>query len=192
MTATNLPINGKQKRVFVGDIFGWEIEFEYSAATITYAVFGLRIVMGWIFLQAGLDKFFAGDWSAAGFLNNAIHEGNPFLNTFHSMAGNGLVDALNVWGQILIGFALIFGILVRWSAFWGAVMMIFYWAASLQGGLTEFLPLEHGWVVDDHLVYAVLLFALGALGAGRVLGLDALLEKTPVFKENRWLGFLLG
>jgi thiosulfate dehydrogenase [quinone] large subunit len=49
-------------------------------------------------------------------------------------------------------------------------MMLHYWAASL--------PLAHSLVVDDHVVYALLLFGLGALGAGRLLGLDGVLEQT--------------
>jgi thiosulfate dehydrogenase [quinone] large subunit len=54
------------------------------------------------------------------------------------------------------------------------------------------LPVAHGWVVDDHLVYAALLFGLGAVGAGRVLGLDAYIERLAVVRNNRWLRYLLG
>jgi thiosulfate dehydrogenase [quinone] large subunit len=71
-------------------------------------------------------------------------------------------------------------------------MMIFYWMASLQGGLLAGLPLAHGWVVDDHLVYAVLLFGLGAFGAGRILGLDSYLEDMSFVRNNQWLRLLLG
>jgi thiosulfate dehydrogenase [quinone] large subunit len=108
------------------------------------------------------------------------------------MAGSPLVDALNMWGLALTGLALILGVLVRWSAFWGAVMMLFYWASSLQGGLLAGLPLEHGWVVNDHIVYAALLFGLGAFGAGRILGLDARIEKTDFVRNNPWLRYFLG
>ncbi|MEF8818741.1 MAG: DoxX family protein, partial [Haloferacaceae archaeon] len=40
------------------------------------------------------------------------------------------------------------------------------------------------------LVYAALLFGLGAAGAGRILGVDAWLEKLSVVQEspsNRWI-----
>jgi thiosulfate dehydrogenase [quinone] large subunit len=37
-----------------------------------------------------------------------------------------------------------------------------------------------------------LLFGLGALGAGRILGLDARLERTSLVQNNRWLRYLLG
>jgi thiosulfate dehydrogenase [quinone] large subunit len=71
-------------------------------------------------------------------------------------------------------------------------MMLFYWLAALQGGLLAGLPLEHGWVVDDHLIYAFLLFGLGAFGAGRILGVDAWLERTSIVENNRWLRLFLG
>jgi thiosulfate dehydrogenase [quinone] large subunit len=54
------------------------------------------------------------------------------------------------------------------------------------------LPLAHGWVVDDHLVYAALLFGLGAAGSGRILGVDAWLEELSVVQNNGWLRWLLG
>jgi thiosulfate dehydrogenase [quinone] large subunit len=139
-----------------------------------------------------LDADPTNDWTAAGYLANAIPPGNPFTGAFAAMAGSPLVDALNVWGLTLTGLALIPGVLVRWSAFWGAIMMLFYWAAALQGGLLAGLPLEHGWVVDDHVVYAALLFGLGAFGAGHILGLDAYLERTSVVRNNPWLRYFLG
>ena len=180
-------------KTFDGNILGREVHFEYSALWIVYAVVGLRVVMGWIFLQAGYDKITADPkWTAEGFLKFAIPENNPFRDTFMNMAGNGLVDNLNVYGQILIGLCLILGLFTRGAAVWGAIMMLFYWAASLTGGLGDFLPLEHGWVVDDHMVYAVLLFGIGALGAGRILGLDALIEKTEFVQKNSWLKTILG
>jgi thiosulfate dehydrogenase [quinone] large subunit len=97
-----------------------------------------------------------------------------------------------MWGLTLTGLGIILGALLRWNAFWGAVMMMFFWAASLEGGLMAGLPLAHGWVVDDHLVYAALLFGLGAIGAGRILGVDSRLEKLDVVKQNRWLRWFLG
>jgi thiosulfate dehydrogenase [quinone] large subunit len=108
------------------------------------------------------------------------------------MAGNPTIDLLNVLGLTLVGLALLVGAFVRFSAFWGGVMMFFYWLAALEGGLLAGLPLAHGWVVDDHLVYVFLLFGLGASGAGRILGVDAWLEETSVVENNLWLKYLLG
>jgi len=181
------------------DLFGRETEFEYSEHWIGYAIIGLRVVMGWTLFQGGITRLITypdanpeDNWTAAGVLNNAIPEGNPFVGLWGSMAGNPLVDQLVMWGLTLTGLGLILGALVRWNAFRGAVMMLFFWAASLQGGLLQGLPLAHGWVVDDHLVYAALLFGLGAIGAGRILGLDAYIEDTDLVENNAWLRYLLG
>lgn len=165
---------------------------EISQSTVVYAIVGLRIVMGWILFQGGITKVLDPSWTAEGFLLNVIPEGNPLTSFFTSMAGVPAVDLLVQWGLTLTGLGLILGALVRWNAFWAAVMMIMFWAAALQGGLGEFLPLAHGWVVDDHILYAVLLFGLDALGTGRVLGVDKYLENTSFVQNNRWLKYLLG
>jgi thiosulfate dehydrogenase [quinone] large subunit len=108
------------------------------------------------------------------------------------MAGSPLVDALAMWGLTLTGIGLITGALVRWNAFWGAVMMLFFRAVSLQSGLVAGLPVAHGRVVDDHLVYAGILFGLGAIGAGRILGVDAVIERLAVVRNDRWFRLFLG
>ena len=181
------------------ELFGRETHFEYSETWIGYAIVIMRVTMGWVLLQGGLTKLItyldadpANNWTAAGFLANAIPPGNPFTGIFASMAGSPMIDLLVMWGLTLTGLGLILGALVRWNAFWGAVMMLIFWAASLEGGLAAGLPLAHGWVVDDHLVYAALLFGLGAIGAGRLLGLDSYIEDLEFVENNRWLRLLLG
>lgn len=188
-----------QSRKLEAEIFGRETDFEYSEHWIGYALVGLRAVMGWVLLQGGLTKLVTyldgnpeTNWTAAGYLANAVPEGNPFAGTWSAMAGNPLVDLLVMWGLTLTGLGLVLGAFVRWNAFWAAVMMLLFWAASLEGGLMAGLPVAHGFVVDDHVVYAVLLFGLGALGAGRILGVDAVLEELEFVQENRWLRRLLG
>ena len=188
-----------QTRQLDAELLGRETQFEYSENWLGYAILALRLTMGWTLLQGGLTKLITyldatpeNNWTAAGYLANAIPEGNPFGGMWTSMAGSPLVDALVMWGLTLTGIGLIIGALVRWNAFWGAVMMLFFWAASLQGGLMAGLPVAHGWVVDDHLVYAAILFRLGAIGAGRILGVDAVIERLAVVRNDRWLRLFLG
>jgi thiosulfate dehydrogenase [quinone] large subunit len=187
------------QRKLDAELFGRETGFEYSEHWIGYAIVGLRVVMGWTLFQGGVTKLVTyldgnpeTNWTAAGFLANAIPEGNPFTGMWGAMAGNPLIDQLVMWGLTLTGLGLILGALVRWNAFWSAVMMLFFWAASLQGGLLQGLPLAHGWVIDDHVVYAMLLFGLGAIGAGRILGIDAAIEGTDLVQNNAWLRYILG
>ncbi|ELZ73251.1 hypothetical protein C457_04801 [Haloferax prahovense DSM 18310] len=180
-------------------MFGRAVRFDYSERWVGYSLFLLRVVMGWTLFQGGITKLVtyldadpSNNWTAAGYLANAIPEGNPLMGLWGSMAGSPLIDMLNMWGLTLAGLALILGAFVRFSAFWGAVMMLFYWAAALEGGILAGLPLAHGWVVDDHIVYAVLLFGLGAFGAGRILGVDAYLENMEFVRRNRWMSLVMG
>jgi len=178
--------------VFSGKLFGRVVKAEYSLSWVAYALVGLRLVMGWTLFQAGITKLLDPEWTAAGFLQFAVPEGNPFIGLWQGFAGSPTIDGLVAWGLTLTGLGLLLGALVRWNAFWGAVMMLFFWAASLTGGLSQGLPIEHGWVVDDHIVYALLLFGLGAFGAGRILGLDKLIESTEFVRRYPRLRYLLG
>ena len=181
-----------QRRTLEADLLGRETDFEYSEHWVGYALLGMRVVMAWVFLQAGLAKLFTpGGWTAAGYLGNAIPAGNPF-GFWSAMVTAPLVDPLVIWGQILIGLALLVGAFVRFAAFWGAVQMVLFWMSHLEGGLLAGFPIEHGWFVSSHIVYALLLFGLGAIGTGRILGVDQYLEETEFVQSNRWLRYLLG
>lgn len=182
MTTKNLSAN----------LLGREVAVEYASDAIAYAILALRVTMGWIFFQAGIEKLLDPEWTAAGYLQFAIHENNPFSSLWANFAGSPAIDLLVQYGMVLIGLGIILGALLRWNALWAAVMMIFFWASALQGGLSEGLPLAHGWVIDDHIVYAALVFGLGAIGAGRVFGVDAALEKTTLVKKYAWLKYILG
>ena len=41
-------------------------------------------------------------------------------------------------------------------------------------------------------LHAILLFGLGAIGSGRILGLDNYLEDLDVIENNPWLRYVLG
>mgnify|MGYP000433286904 CR=1 FL=1 len=180
------------------ELFGRETDFEYSEHWVGYALVGLRVVMGWVLLQGGLTKLVTyldgnpeTNWTAAGYLGNAIPAGNPF-GFWDAMASAPLVDPLVIWGQILIGLALLVGVAVRFAAFCGALQMILFWMSHLEGGIMAGFPIEHGWFVSSHIVYALLLFGLGAIGAGRILGVDSYLEDLEFVQANPWLKYLLG
>ena len=155
-------------------------ETEWSAEVANRAlpaiVVGLRLTMGWIFVWAGFDKLIRG-FSAEGFLLHATK--GPLAGTFQSVADNGAalatIEQLVIWGEILIGIALIFGVLTRFAAFWGATMMLLFYLAQL--------PPEHNPFMEYYLIYALVLGALGALGAGRIMGLDALIGRHPLARR---------
>jgi thiosulfate dehydrogenase (quinone) large subunit len=145
----------------------------------------LRLTMGWIFVWAGFDKLIRG-FSASGFLLHSTQ--GPLTFWFHSLGSSqtalNIVNPLVVWGEILIGLTLVFGIFTRAGLFWGAVMMMLYY-------LAQFPPAQNPFM-DYYLVYIVVFALLGALGAGRIAGLDAWVERIPWVKRNRAITLLLG
>ena len=178
------------ERTLNTEMLGRSVSFNYSETWVGYSLLGLRLVMAWIFLQAGLEKLADGGWgdplawSSAGFLQNAVAEANPFHGLFTWFAEYGsIVDPLVIFGQILIGLALLLGVFVRFAALMGGLQMLLFWTAAWEGGLAEGFPVAHGYFIDSSFVYMVLLFALGAWGAGRILGLDAKLEQA--IEEHR-------
>ena len=187
------------ERTLDTELFGRGVSFSYSATWVGYSLLGLRIVMAWVFLQAGLSKWAEGGWGAPlawtsqGFLEFGIAGANPLSGLFQWFANyTAIVDPLVVFGQILIGLALLTGTVVRFAAMMGALQMLFFWTAAWQGGLMDGFPVAHGYFVDSSFVYLLLLFGLGAWGAGRVVGLDRKLEQTAIVRNNPWLRYLLG
>lgn len=188
-----------QERTLDANLFGRDVSFGYSETWVAYSLLSLRIVMAWVFLQAGLEKLAEGGWSnplawsSEFYLVEIIDPANPLAGLFETFAAyTTVIDPLVLFGQILIGLALLFGIFVRFAALMGSLQMLMFWTAAFEGGLAAGLPVAHGYVVDSSFVYILLLFGLGAWGAGRVMGIDARLEETQVVRDNPWLRYLLG
>lgn len=151
-----------------------------------------RIAVGIIFLWAGVEKLVAPKpFDAGGFLKfgtlgtlgwpfvtGTPAEGtvfNPTHDFWVSLAGNpGLMTIINflvVAGEIGIGVALILGLLTRFAAAMGTLMMLFFFLAAWD--------FSNG-IVNQHLTYALASATLAGLGAGRYYGLDGVLAaKVP-------------
>lgn len=137
----------------------------------------LRVALGVVFFGAGLSKM--SDWSAESYLQGAT---GPFADWFVSLAGNPIVDQLNIWGLTLIGIALILGLLVRPASFFGVVMMLLYYLSDLEGNTA------HG-LLDEHIVYALIFTLFLAGGIGHVFGLDGFAYGR--IRKQTWLTKLL-
>lgn len=187
------------ERTLETELFGRDVTFDYSEAWVGYSVLGLRLVMAWVFLQAGLEKMAEGGWtnpggwSAEGFLLQGVAEANPLKGLFTWFVDFlWIVEPMVMFGQVLIGLALLFGVLLRSAAFWGVIMLSMFWMAAWLGGLGAGFPVENGYFINSSFVYMLLLFGLAAVGAGRILGIDGKLEQTDVVRNNPWLRYLLG
>lgn len=157
---------------------------------VGYVAAALRISLGWVFLWAFLDKTFglgyatesADAWIRGGSPTNgflAFAATGPFQGTYNDLAGATWADWLFMIGLLGIGVALTLGIAMRIAAGAGALMLVLMWTAVLPPPNNPFM--------DDHVVYAMVLVLITALGAGRWFGLGALWESTPIVRRLPWL-----
>ena len=161
---------------------------ERRLAAEVFAV--LRIVVGFTFLWAFLDKLFGfgyatpserswlnGGSPTRGFLANSAT--GPFESVYKDIAGVGWADWLFMIGLAGIGAALLLGIGMRVAAASGALLYVLMW--------TVVLPPENNPVVDDHIIGALVLIALALVHAGDTFGLGRWWKQQPIVQQNRWL-----
>jgi len=160
-------------------------------AAARYLMAGLRLALGWVFLWAFVDKLFGlgratpaeGAWLSGGsptegFLANAPT--GPFASTFNSIAGAAWADWIFMLGLLGIGVALMLGIGMRIATVAGSIMLVLMWAAVLPPANNPFM--------DDHLIYAGVLFLLLALGAADTFGFGrwwksmAIVQRVPILR----------
>ncbi|MEZ0077409.1 hypothetical protein [Planotetraspora sp. GP83] len=146
-----------------------------------------RIALGFIFLWAFLGKTFgwgfaiAADkaWISGGSPTTGFLKGtgdNALGGFFSGLAGQPWVDWLFMLGLLGIGTALILGAGLRIAAIAGGLLLVFMWAAEL--------PLATNPIIDEHLIYAVVLAGLALSNAGDTLGIGRMWGRTPAVRAN--------
>ncbi|MCT7355836.1 DoxX family membrane protein [Streptomyces sp. 15-116A] len=172
-----------------------------ATATRAYVFAGLRLLTGFVFLWAFLDKTFGlgyatpsgkgwidGGSPTKGFLSGVTV--GPMESTFHDWAGAAWANWLFMLGLLGVGLALILGIGLRLAAVAGTAMMALMWIAEWPPAqhLSDGSPsMSTNPFVDYHLIYAVVLIALAAAGAGATWGLGRAWARLPFVSRNRWL-----
>lgn len=150
----------------------------------------LRIVMGWTMLWPFLDKLFGLGFSTTpdkswlsghsptfGFLKSGTT--GPFATFYQSIAGNPVVDWLFMLGLLLIGLSLILGIGIKIASYSGMLMMLLMWSAHL-------LPQQNP-LIDDHIIYILVLLCLVWGKAGQYIGLGKWWTNRKLVKKLPWL-----
>jgi len=89
-------------------------------------------------------------------------------------------------GETMIGLGLILGALTRMAAFFGAVLMVFFYFINGETG-----GWAHG-VVTGELLGLLIFAMIATLGAGRVFGIDAYLRRTRFVQNRPRLQYLMG
>jgi thiosulfate dehydrogenase [quinone] large subunit len=135
----------------------------------------LRLLIGWHFLYEGLAKLLNPYWTSAGYLaESQWWFKGVFLAIAASPTAVTVVDYLNMWGQTLIGLALMLGLLTRWATIGGVVLLaLYYIAAPPFVGYTYGMPAEGSYlIVNKVLIELAALLVLLAHPTSQTFGLD--------------------
>lgn len=155
--------------------------------------------MGWIFLWVFIDKAFGLGFSTCrdaktgvisffcgkawinggsptfGFLKFSTK--GPFASIYQGMADSVLVEWLFMIGLLFIGVTLLLGIMTRLGSCAGAVMLILIYTAG------SIWP-ERNPLIDQHIVYIIILLGLSASNAGDYLGFGRQWSSMDFVKKN--------
>ena len=142
-----------------------------------FSYFLLRIGMGILFFRAGWVKITDPSWSAAGYISGS----EIFVGFYGWLATSNILPAvnfLNEWGLTLIGAALILGIFVRLSSFFGLVIMILSYLPAY--------PSDHG-LVDEHIIYTLVFLVFMSYGAGKILTFNNWIQTRLHPMWHKWV-----
>jgi len=131
----------------------------------------LRLVVGFVFIWAFLDKVFGlgfattadkawinGGSPTTGFLSFGVK--GPLAEIFHSFAGVMMVDWLFMLGLLFVGLTLVLNRYVKWGCIVGSLMMFLMYLALL-------LP-ENNPIIDEHTIYILVLALIATKNDARV------------------------
>lgn len=159
----------------------------------------VRIALGLIFLWAFVDKAFGlgyatcrteegtiaffcekawinGGSPTYGFLTYATE--GPFAPYFGALAGQSGVDWIFMIGLLGVGLALTLGILVHLASLAGSLMLFLMWLAVF--------PPENNPLLDDHIIYIIILVMLALVHAGKRIGFGKEWDHLSFVKRNPW------
>lgn len=158
----------------------------------------LRMFLGFIFLWPFMDKllglgfatcfddkakvflgymckaaWISGGSPTAGFLKFGTK--GPLAGIFQSMAGSDLVAWLFMAGLLGVGLALILGVAARVAAVSGIAMLLLMYMAKLWP--------DNNPILDEHIIYSVVLLAFMAYNPSKTWGLGKWWANTALVKK---------
>ncbi len=132
-----------------------------------------RVALGGLMFYAGITKVTDSTWSAADYITKASNF-PEFYKIFLNPTILPIVNFLNAWGLTILGISLILGIFVRLSSFLGIVLMLLYYFAA--GTFPH--PNPSTYIIDEQIIYALMLFFFIMIRAGRYWGFDQFLSRN--------------
>ncbi len=144
-----------------------------------------RLLMAWTFIYAASHQAFDPGFTIVGFLKTT----KTFNALFMPFTAPGLAPVVSfmvAWGHLLIGLSLLLGLATRLSSAFGIGLLLMYWMAHMD---FPYIENHNNFIVDYHIVYAVVLALLIAGKAGLVAGLDGWAGRMPMVRASalgRW------
>lgn len=126
-----------------------------------------RVSLGWIMLYSGITKILDPKWSAKGYVLGS----KTFPELYQWFASDQIlpvINLLNAWGMALIGLSLVLGFFVKFSAPFGALLMLLYYFPALDFPMAS----KNYYIIDFHIIFALVFILLIILDAGKYWGLD--------------------
>lgn len=159
-----------------------------------------RLSLGFVFLWSFFDKFFGlgfstcrndvgkvailcekavvnGGSASEGFLKFATN--GPLESIYQSLAGNSLIDFLFMFGLLGVGLALVLGIFMRIATVGGVILLLMIYAAAL--------PKEHNPLIDEHIIYSLVLIGLLSVNDNQTFGLGKKWANLKIVKSHQIL-----
>jgi len=140
----------------------------------------LRFLIGWHLLYEGFSKLLIQNWSSMSFLQESkwILKGFSGWIIAHDNV-LAVVDFLNTWGLIAIGFGLILGLFTRIAAISGAFLLFVYYLNNPPLiGLEYTVPSEGSYlIVSKTLIEVFSMVVLAVFPTGTIFGLDVFINK---------------
>ena len=158
-----------------------------------------RIAVGFVFLWAFLDKTFGLHYSTGA----AVAEGTPTvawinggkpsqgfllfgttgpLKDFYGNIASTWSDWVFMIGLLGIGLALVLGIGMRIAAVTGSLLLVLMWLAAWP-----FAQGSNNPVLDEHIIYALVLITCAVLFAGDTWGLGRWWAGRSIVQRATWL-----
>ncbi len=139
----------------------------------------LRMAIGWHFLYEGISKLVIKDWTSFSYLANST---GPFSGFYHWLSSSDAllqaVDILNIYGLILIGLALVTGLISRIASVAGVLLLTLYYFAYPPFGDNLLGSSEsHLYIIDRNFIEAAALMVLIFLKE-RGYGIDTLIKNA--------------
>jgi len=172
-----MATNNKQSRAAKS----WGLVRIALGLTFLWAFFDKLIGLGYATCRDAQDEvavncaksWLNGGSPTSGFLSFGTH--GPLADFYQGLAGNAVVDWLFMLGMLGVGSALLLGIGMRIAVVSGGLMMLMMWSAAF--------PPENNPLIDEHIIYALMLVGLLKVNSEQALGLRGRWRSTSLVKR---------